>query len=260
MALRYAVSDGIATITLDRPERHNAFTFEMIADWAEALTRAQDDDEVRVVVLTGAGSAFCSGVDLDSLADVAATPLGRRTMLTRRIHKVAFAVEALDKPLLCAINGAAVGAGLDMALMCDIRFAGESARLSEGYVKVGLVPGDGGCHYLPRLVGAARALELLWTGDVLSAAEALSYGMVSRVYPDAELLPQTLAFARRLADGPPVALGLIKRAVYHGLRANDLRTSLDLIASHMGVVTATADSAEAMAAFRDRRKPRFVGR
>lgn len=257
--LRYDVTDHVATITLDRPEVHNAFTFAMIADWAATLVRAQEDPDVRVVVLTGAGSAFCSGVDLGVLAEVPATPLAKRRMLTDRIHKVAFAVEALDKPLLCAINGAAVGAGLDMALMCDIRFAAASARLSEGYVKVGLVPGDGGCHYLPRLIGTARALELLWTGDVVSAQEALQLGLVSRVYPDDELAGQTRAFARRLADGPPVALGLIKRAVYGGLRANDLRTSLDLIASHLAVVTSTDDSAEAVAARRERRAPRYVG-
>ncbi|MFE4423985.1 enoyl-CoA hydratase/isomerase family protein [Streptomyces sp. NPDC056817] len=260
MALDYVVDDhGVGLIMLNRPERHNAFTFAMIDDWADALTSAARDDRVRAVVLTAAGRSFCSGVDLDELNGVDRTPLARRRMLTDRVHKVAYAVDALDKPLIATVNGAAVGAGMDMALMCDIRFAGRSARFSEGYVKVGLVPGDGGCHYLPRIVGTARALELLWTGDFVDAEEALRLGIVSRVYEDGELLDETLAFARRLAAGPPVALAAIKRAVHQGLRANDLRTSLDLIASHFAVVQSTRDSAEALAAARERRAPVFHG-
>ncbi|MGW4203461.1 enoyl-CoA hydratase/isomerase family protein [Streptomyces sp. NPDC004726] len=260
MALDYAVDDhGVGLITLNRPDRHNAFTFDMIDAWADALTDAARDDRVRAVVLTAAGRSFCSGVDLDELNGVDRTPLARRRMLTDRVHKVAYAVDALDKPLLAAVNGAAVGAGMDMALMCDIRFAGRSARFSEGYVKVGLIPGDGGCHYLPRIVGTARALELLWTGDFVDADEALRLGIVSRVYEDDELLDQTLAFARRLASGPPVALAAIKRAVHQGLRANDLRTSLDLIASHFAVVQATNDSAEALAAAKEGRAPVYTG-
>ncbi|HEX5569411.1 MAG TPA: enoyl-CoA hydratase-related protein [Streptomyces sp.] len=260
MALDYTTDDhGVGLITLNRPERRNAFTFDMIDAWADALDRAARDDGVRAVVLTAAGSSFCSGVDLEELNGVERTPLARRRMLTDRVHKVAYAVDALDKPLIAAVNGAAVGAGMDMALMCDIRFAGRSARFSEGYVKVGLVPGDGGCHYLPRIVGTARALELLWTGDFVDAAEALDLGLVSRVYDDAELLDATLAFARRLAAGPPVALTTIKRAVHQSLRANDLRTSLDTIASHFAVVTSTRDSAEAVAAAREGRPPHFTG-
>ncbi|MGP3737525.1 enoyl-CoA hydratase/isomerase family protein (plasmid) [Streptomyces sp. GDS52] len=260
MALDYVVDDhGVGLIRLNRPDRHNAFTFAMIDDWADALTSAARDDRVRAVVLTAAGRSFCSGVDLDELNGVDRTPLARRRMLTDRVHKVAYAVDALDKPLIAAVNGAAVGAGMDMALMCDIRFAGRSARFSEGYVKVGLVPGDGGCHYLPRIVGTARALELLWTGDFVDAEEALRLGIVTRVHEDGELLDETLAFARRLAAGPPVALAAIKRAVHQGLRANDLRTSLDLIASHFAVVQSTRDSAEALAAAKERRAPVFRG-
>jgi enoyl-CoA hydratase/carnithine racemase len=168
-------------------------------------------------------------------------------------------LEDLDKPVLAAVNGVAVGAGMDMALMCDIRFAARSARFSEGYVRVGLVPGDGGCYYLPRLVGTAKALELLWTGDFVDAEEALRLGLVSQVHPDEELLSATYAFARRLAEGPPVAIRLIKRAVHQSART-DLRTALDLISSHQAVVQSTHDSKEAYAAFRQKRKPLFEGR
>ncbi|MDT7695274.1 MAG: hypothetical protein QOI75_4641, partial [Pseudonocardiales bacterium] len=152
--LEYTVADGIGTILLNRPHRKNAFTLDMIDTWARALRDARTDPDVRVVVLTGAGDAFCSGVDLDRRQDATpATPLERKENLTERIHRIPFALEDLDKPVIAAINGVAVGAGMDMALMCDMRIMARSARLSEGYVRVGLVPGDGGCYYLPRLVG-----------------------------------------------------------------------------------------------------------
>ncbi|GAB3291288.1 enoyl-CoA hydratase/isomerase family protein [Parasphingorhabdus pacifica] len=257
--LEYRVSDSIGTILLNRPERKNAFTLEMIDRWAEAITAAQNDPDVRVLVLTGAGDAFCSGVDLDDFAADGKTVLDHKTVLTERVHKVALALENLDKPVLAAVNGVAVGAGMDMALMCDIRFVAESARFSEGYVRVGLVPGDGGCYFLPRLVGTAKALELLWTGDFVDSESAVELGIASERYGDAELLDKTYAFARRLADGPPVAIRAIKRALYQSARS-DLRTALDLISSHQAVVQSTEDSAEALQAFREKRRPTFRGR
>jgi enoyl-CoA hydratase/carnithine racemase len=257
--LRWDVRNHIATLTLTRPDRKNAFTLPMASAWAGLLRQAEADPEVRVVVVTGAAGAFCAGVDLDAFASRERTPLAEKRLLTERVHQVAFAAEALTKPYLAAVNGAAVGAGMDMSLMCDIRFAGASARFSEGYVRVGLVPGDGGCWYLPRIIGMAAALRLMWTGDFVDAAEAERIGLVSAVYPDDELLERTLAFAGRLAAMPPVAVSLIKRAAYQGAR-HDLRTALDLISSHQAVVTATEDSAEAMAAFRERRPARVTGR
>ncbi|MDA3629463.1 enoyl-CoA hydratase-related protein [Saccharopolyspora sp. WRP15-2] len=257
--LEYQVKDGIGTILLNRPGRKNAFTMEMIDQWAAAIRSARFDPEVRVLVLTGAGDAFCSGVDLDDFTAGEKAVLDHKTILTERIHQVALALEDFDKPVIAAVNGVAVGAGMDMALMCDIRFVGESARMSEGYVRIGLVPGDGGCYFLPRLVGTAKALELLWTGDFIDAATAVELGIASRSYPDDELAEQTYAFARRLADGPPVAIRAIKRTVYQSART-DLRTSLDLISSHMAVVQSTEDSAEAMRAFKEKRSPKFHGR
>lgn len=257
--LHYEVSEGIATITLDNPTRKNAFTLDMIDDWADALRAAAEDDAVRVVILTGSGDAFCSGIDLSVLQAVEDVPLARKRMLTHGVHKVARAVEALDKPLVCALNGVAVGAGLDMALMCDMRFMGRSAKLSEGYIKVGLVPGDGGAWFLPRLVGPAKALELLLTGDFVEADEALRIGMVNRVYEDAELQERTREFAAQLAAMSPVAVAVIKRTVQQSA-AIDLRTSLDLISSHMAVVQSTDDYREAQTAFAERRPGRFTGR
>ncbi|MCF2532452.1 enoyl-CoA hydratase/isomerase family protein [Yinghuangia soli] len=257
--LDYRVADHIATITLNRPDRKNAFTMDVVDAWAAALRSAQTDPDVRVVVVTGAGDAFCSGVDLEAFAERERTPWAEKNLLTERIHQVAFAAEALTKPYLAAVNGVAVGAGMDMALMADIRIAARSARFSEGYIRVGLVPGDGGCWYLPRIVGSATALRLLWTGDFVGADEALGMGLVSAVHDDADFASGVHAFAARLAAQPPVAVQLIKRAVREGER-HDLRTALDLISSHQAVVTSTQDSREALAAFREKRPGVYTGR
>jgi enoyl-CoA hydratase/carnithine racemase len=247
---------AVRILRINRPDSLGAFTWTMIDKWADALVAAQWDLEVRVVVLTGTGRGFCSGVDLAELAAVGTSPIDRKRMLTQRVHKVARAVDDLDKPLICAVNGTAVGAGMDMALMCDIRLAAESAKFSEGYIHLGLVPGDGGSYYLPRLVGVAKALELLWTGDTLSAQEALACGVVTRVVPDDQLASAALELAHRIAQKSPIAVSMIKRHTYQSLRM-ELRTSLDLISSHMGIVQSTEDQAEAMAAFRERRTPEF---
>jgi enoyl-CoA hydratase/carnithine racemase len=146
-----------------------------------------------------------------------------------------------------------------MALMCDIRLMKQSARMSEGYIRVGLVPGDGGCYYLPRLVGMAKALELLWTGDFVDSAEALRIGLVSQVYADDEFENSYGNFVTRLAQQPPINVRMIKRAAYQSANA-DLRTSLDLISSHLAVVNGTRDSLEARSAARERRQPSFEGR
>ncbi|MGW4488297.1 enoyl-CoA hydratase/isomerase family protein [Amycolatopsis sp. NPDC004368] len=256
--LEYTKSDGIGTILLNRPHRKNAFTHEMIDEWARILVDARTDPDVRVIVLTGAGDAFCSGVDLSSMSGER-TPLQRKTQLSERIHRIPFALEDLDKPVIAGINGVAVGAGMDMALMCDLRIIARSARLSEGYIRVGLVPGDGGCYYLPRLVGQAKALELLLTGDFIDAEEAARLGIANHVVDDDELPAAVHTLARKLADAPPIAVRTIKRAVYQSARS-DLRTALDLISSHMAVVTSTQDSVEALAAFKEKRPGAYVGR
>jgi enoyl-CoA hydratase/carnithine racemase len=252
--------DGsIAVITLNRPAVMNAFTFEMIDQWADALEEFRQDDAVRAVVLTGAGQkAFCSGVDLKALDMGQTKALDRKNDLWERVHRVALTLERLDKPMICAVNGTAVGAGMDMALMCDIRFASENARFSEGYIKVGLVPGDGGAYFLPRMVGMAKALELLWTGDFVSASEAKELGMVNQVYTAEDLLPKTMAFAERLASSPTIALRMIKRAAYQSVNL-DLRTSLDLISSHFSIVRDTEDHREAVAAMLEKRSSQFTG-
>ncbi|ALL79528.1 enoyl-CoA hydratase (plasmid) [Pseudonocardia sp. EC080610-09] len=257
--LEVAIVGHVGWIRLNRLARKNAFTIPMLHTWAEAYRLFQRDDEIRVVVLTGRGDAFCAGADLDVL-DVLGDrePLADRRLMTDDVHQVALAAEQLTKPLIAGVNGVAVGAGLDMALMCDYRIAVDEARMSEGYVRVGLVPGDGGCYYLPRIVGRSRALRLLWTGEFVGAEQGLRWGLVDEVCPRNRLEDRLTTFAAELAAQPPVAVQLIKSAVRHG-EHHDLRSSLDLIASHQAVARSTRDSAEAMAAFRDGRPPVFTG-
>lgn len=257
--LRYEIQDRIATITLNRPDKLNAFTGPMIDAWAGALAEAQRDDAVHVVVVTGEGRAFCAGGDVARMREGEPTPLEHKNQLWENIHRVPRTLEAMDKPVIAMVNGLAVGAGMGMCVMCDVRFAADDARFSTGYVRVGLVPGDGDTYFLPRLVGPAKALELLWTADFIDAAEALRLGVVQRVVPAARLREVTYAFARQVADGPQVPIRMIKRLVYQSLRL-DLRTHLDLVSSHMAVVRRTEDHAEGVAAFKEKREPRFTGR
>ena len=257
--LLYEVKDKIATITLNRPDKLNAFTGPMIDAWAKALAEAQADDDVNVVVVTGAGRAFCAGGDVARMRETKPTPLENKNQLWENIHRVPRTLEAMDKPVIAMVNGLAVGAGMGMCLMCDVRIASDEARFSTGYVRVGLVPGDGDTYFLPRLVGAAKALELLWTADFVDAQEALRLGIVNRVVPAGDLAQQTRDFAEQLAGGPQIPIRMIKRLVYQSLRL-DLRTHLDLVSSHMAVVRETADHAEGVAAFKEKRTPKFQGR
>ena len=265
--ITYDKQDGVATITLNRPERMNAFTDVMIREWAAALDDARLDRDVRVVILTGEGRGFCAGADLragSGINDAAndgkpPTAADRRNWLRDGVHQVPRAVQLLDKPYIAAVNGAAVGAGMDMASMADIRIASESAKFAMSYVKVGLVPGDGGCYFLPRIVGLAKALELIWSGDFFDAQEALRIGYVTKVVPADALLDETRAFARRLAEGPAVAMQLAKRLVYRSLNA-DWHEAFELANQAMAIAQTSEDAREGPRAFVENRPPKFTGR
>ena len=258
--LTYEVKDKIATLTLNRPDKLNAFTADMIDLWQKSLADAQADDSVNVVIVTGAGRAFCSGGDVGRMRRDGEAPqaLDGKNSLWEGVHRVPKQLEQMDKPVIAMVNGLAVGAGMGMCVMCDVRIAAASARFSTGYVKVGLVPGDGDTFFLPRLVGPAKALELLWTADFVEAPEAHRLGIVQRVVPDAQLHEATYALARQIADGPQIPVRMIKRLVYQSLKL-DLRTHLDLVSSHMSIVRQTADHAEGVAAFKEKRPAKFRG-
>jgi 2-(1,2-epoxy-1,2-dihydrophenyl)acetyl-CoA isomerase len=254
--LTFTIADGVARITLNRPERMNAFTFEMIDAWAEALRHCRTDDAVKVIVVTGAGKAFCSGGDIVEMVDrVDQTPEQRKNEIFQRVQRIPLALEDLDKPVIAVVNGVATGAGLDLALMCDLRFAAKSARFAETYLKVGLVPGAGGTHFLPRLVGPAKALEMFLTADFVDADEAVRLGIVNRIFPDETLHAEIEKIVTKIAEGPGWAMRAIKRAIYHGMR-NDLRTNLDLISSHYAVATSLPDHRNAVEAFSAGRQPK----
>ena len=255
----YEVNNGIALLTLNRPDRRNSFTLSMIHRWADLLIEANTDETVRVIVVTGAGGAFCAGIDLDELETIELTPQARRNFLTDEVHRVARAVEASDKPIIAAVAGAAVGAGMDMALMCDMRIVAQSAKFAESYVNLGLVPGDGGAYYLPRLVGTAKALELLLTGDTVTGQEAVDLGIANHVVADELLMDTVMNLAAKIAAKPPVAVQLIRRTVYQSQNI-DLTTALNLVASQMGVAMLTQDHKEALAAFREKRPGNFQGK
>jgi 2-(1,2-epoxy-1,2-dihydrophenyl)acetyl-CoA isomerase len=261
--LEYSVKDNIATLLLNRPEKKNAFTDDMLTQWRQCLLDAEDDGNVRVIVVRGAGDAFCSGGDLGRRTREPQagepTTLQRKQRFRKTTHAVALTLPEIDKPVIAAVNGAAVGAGMDMALMCDIRLAARSARFSEGYVRVGLIPGNGGCYFLPRIVGVARALELLMTGEFIGSEEALRIGLVNHVYDDDKFIESVYAYARKLAAMPPVAVSMIKRTVYQSLSC-DLRTSLELISSHMAIVQTTEDYREAIAAYKGKRTGAYKGK
>lgn len=260
--ISWTIDEGIGTITLNRPEARNAFTFEMIREWERLIHHAADDADVRVIVLTGAGDkAFCSGVDLDQISNANSdlAPIERKAQLHDEIHRVARAMATLDKPVIAAINGVAVGAGLDMALMCDMRIMSSTASVSEGYVRVGLTPGDGGAYYLPRIVGTSKTLEMLLTGDFLPADEAHRIGLVNRIAAAENFAEETRKFAQSIARHAPLTSRMIKRITYQSADA-DLHTALDLASSHFAVIAATEDSAEALSAMKEKRTPVYRGR
>ena len=218
----YEVDAGIATITLNRPEKLNAYTLEMGDEVVDAFARIRADAAVRVALLTGAGRGFCAGVDLDALkahltkpAVPGAPRLGEEDFL----RKLPLELAAFPKPVIVAIHGAAIGVGVTMTLPCDVRIAADDAKLGLTFAKLGLLPGLGSTHLLPRLVGTAKALELVLTARVIPAAEAAEIGLVNRTVPPDALLGEARAMARMMAECPPAALAAAKRALHFGAGA-----------------------------------------
>jgi 2-(1,2-epoxy-1,2-dihydrophenyl)acetyl-CoA isomerase len=255
-----SVEDRIATITINRPAQRNAFTIDMIDAWDAAIRECRDREDVAVVILTGAGDEFfCAGGDLSRLGGSSVVTPQEAKAQFDGLHRIARGMAGLDKPSIAAVNGAATGAGMDMALHCDLRFMADSAIMAIPYLRFGLFPGNGAAYFLPRIVGTAKALELIWSGDAIDAAEALRLGLANRVSTGAKLMSDVLAFARRLADAPPIALRLIRRGVYQCADMS-LDASLELTSSNMAVTRTSEDHAEAVSAYLERRKPVFTGK
>jgi 2-(1,2-epoxy-1,2-dihydrophenyl)acetyl-CoA isomerase len=254
--LRIEVADSVATLTLDRPDALNSLTVPLKEELLGTFRRLARDRDVRAIVLTGAGRAFCAGQDLRERLEPGAAPLA--TEVRERYNPLILAMRTLEKPIIGAINGVAAGAGASLAFACDIRIAAEGASFVLAFGRVGLVPDSGATWFLPRLVGGAKAAELAFTGGTLSATDAERFGLVARVVPGGSLLDEARAVAIRLASGAPKAIALTKRALTRSWDAT-LEESLEYEAYLQGIAGATDDHREGLAAFVEKRPPHFSG-
>lgn len=250
------VMDGVGKITLNRPDKFNAFTKEMHREIMDALKRLNKDDEVRSIVLTGAGKAFNAGQDL---GEVQGNQIDYGEFLRERYNPVILTMRKTEKPIIAAVNGVAAGAGMSLALACDLRVASEKASFANVFVHIGLIPDSGGCYFLPRIAGIGKALELAITGDKVSAEEAYRIGLVSKVYPAETFQSDVMEYARKLAALPTKGIGLIKRAMYQELHMN-LEEALEYEAYIQEIVGNTEDHREGVAAFFEKRRPVFKGK
>lgn len=253
--IRHEVRDGVATITLARPESLNALNATMRDELLSAFKAAGRDDAVRAVVITGEGRGFCSGADLRG----GSGEREFRRVLTREYNPLITAIRELPKPVIAAVNGAAAGAGMALALACDLIYAADDARLILAFGRIGLVPDSGATRTLVRALGRHRAAALIFGGEPLGAADALAAGLVNAVVPAAELISTVQAAAARLAAAPTRAIGLAKRAINHAEDAL-LSESLAMEAALQELAGRTEDHAEGIAAFGEKREPRFLGR
>ena len=256
--LLVSLEAGVLRITLNRPDKLNAFNPAIHGGLAEAMTRAETDALVRCLLITGAGRGFCAGQDLTE-RDMKAPVIDLGEGLDTRYNPLVRRMRALPKPIVCAVNGVAAGAGANFALACDIVLAARSATFIQAFVKIGFVPDCGGSYFLPRLAGTQRAMALAMTGERLSAEDAERWGLIWKCVDDADLRAETERLAAQLASGPTKSLGLIKRAMYSSAD-NDLDTQLDLERDLQREIGKGADYREGVAAFLEKRKPRFTGR
>jgi 2-(1,2-epoxy-1,2-dihydrophenyl)acetyl-CoA isomerase len=256
--LTATTDDGVCTITLNRPDRLNAVNPALAAELPAAVAEAARDDRARVVVITGAGRGFCAGLDLSEPPSLPTGALAARLDDLAWVGRWVTSMVACEKPVIAAVNGAAAGAGLGLALAADIRLVSSAARVTAGYVRRGLSPDAGVSYFLPRLVGLSRAAEIIFTGRDVDAAEAERIGLASRVI-DAEAFAPTVAeFARQLAAGPPVAYALTKRLLAQSLDTPLVPQLRDEL-THIKTCFVSADVREALTAFREKRAARFTG-
>jgi 2-(1,2-epoxy-1,2-dihydrophenyl)acetyl-CoA isomerase len=250
-------------VTLNRPEQSNAFTDAFVADLCWVLQQADWDDEVRVIILTGAGKAFCSGGDLDAMEEQTGMFAGDPEELRRRyvkgIQQIPIAMEATATPIVAMVNGAAIGGGCDIACMCDIRIGCQYTLFGETFAKLGVVPGDGGTFSLQRVVGYAKAMELSLTAKIIDAGEALKIGLLNHLVDKSELRSKTEELAKVIAANSPIAIPMIKKAIRQA-RTAELAGHLELLAAYQGIAQRTDDHLEGVRALKGKRTPKFKGR
>ena len=257
--IRLEITEEIATLTLNRPGSLNALDNETLAELASLFLNLGEREDFRVFLLTGAGKAFCAGGDIRGQTTRFDWPRDRHRDRLRAIHfGVVKALAALEKPTVALVNGVAAGGGLSLALACDLRIAGESARFGAGFRRVALAVDMGLSHLLPRAVGVAKSFEMLYTGELLDAAEALRVGLVNRVVEDGSLQAEGMSLARSIASGPPLAMRCVKQALQRGV-VSDLDAALELEADLQSLCLDSKDHREGVHAFLEKRKPAFTG-
>lgn len=254
----YEVQDGVAVLTLNRPQRRNALNEALNRDLREALNAATDDSQVRAVVVAGAGESFCAGADLSVFQPL---PTAKQVYdgIWEQYQPVITAITTMPKPVIAAVNGTAAGAGASLALACDLRVMAHDAALLLAFSNIGLVPDAGATWFLARLVGYSRAFEIAAAGERITAESCLALGLANKIAPAADLRAISFAWARGLAERPTLALGLTKQALHHAL-LHELPTTIDFEARLQGRAVASADFQEGLAAFAEKRKPVFHGR
>jgi len=256
----YKKEQGVATIILNRPRALNALNAEMIDELLHAVELAGEDPEVKVLLLTGAGRAFCFGADISEFRQAQEqSPQDSAWNLLLKSQKIIRLLSSMPKPTIAALNGFATGLGLDLALACDLRIAAERAKLGEAFVSMGLLPDGGGTFFLPRLVGLAKAAEMIFTGEAIEASEAERTGLINRVVPAQDLIKSAQELADKLAKGPSLALGLAKEAIRRNL-SQSLDSALEFEAQSQKQCLGSEDHREAVNAFMEKRDPRFRGK
>ncbi|TCS95979.1 enoyl-CoA hydratase/isomerase family protein [Hazenella coriacea] len=253
--------DHVGIITLNRPQLFNAINDQLSAELLEKLNEASQDEDIRAVVLTGNGKAFCSGQDLNDRTAIQfkGEKISLGDSVRNRYNPIIMALAQMKKPVIAAVNGVAAGAGCSLALACDLRFITPETRFVEAFVKIGLAPDSGSSYFLPRIVGLGRALEIAMTGRDIKADEALQIGLAQRMVEADQLFADTLTFAKQLAEGPTVAIGLTKHAIYKGMEVS-LEEALEFEAVVQEEAGKSEDFLEGIQAFAGKRKPKYRGR